>query len=108
MYLHLLSLVIAAVDLVDQHTSIMIAKSFLTSGLFTLASAASIAQPDTQKCTFDQITPSVQLKWCPCEGPFYCAKLSVLFLLSVIALPLTLSRFPLTTTIPPLAMRPYL
>ncbi|KAF4778563.1 hypothetical protein HER10_EVM0007009 [Colletotrichum scovillei] len=28
-------------------------------------------------CTFDSITPSQDLVWCPCEGQFFCAKLDV-------------------------------
>ncbi|KAL0934997.1 uncharacterized protein CTRU02_209588 [Colletotrichum truncatum] len=30
-----------------------------------------------QNCTFQSITPSTNLVWCRCEGPFYCAKLDV-------------------------------
>ncbi|WYZ46023.1 hypothetical protein EsH8_IX_000248 [Colletotrichum jinshuiense] len=30
-----------------------------------------------QQCTFDSITASADLTWCPCEGQFYCAKLDV-------------------------------
>ncbi|KXH49675.1 hypothetical protein CNYM01_01529 [Colletotrichum nymphaeae SA-01] len=30
-----------------------------------------------QDCTFDSITSSRELVWCPCEGQFFCAKLDV-------------------------------
>ncbi|KAF4636870.1 hypothetical protein G7Y89_g1204 [Cudoniella acicularis] len=41
-------------------------------GIFHLAIATS-----SSNCTFDQISPSKTLTWCPCSNGFFCAKLDV-------------------------------
>jgi hypothetical protein len=41
-------------------------------GLFHFAIATS-----SENCTFDQISPSKKLTWCPCDNGFLCAKLDV-------------------------------
>ncbi|TDZ74174.1 Tripeptidyl aminopeptidase [Colletotrichum trifolii] len=46
--------------------------STLVAALILFASPAR-----SQNCSFDTITPSQNLTWCPCEGQFLCAKLDV-------------------------------
>ncbi|TRX87757.1 hypothetical protein FHL15_011349 [Xylaria flabelliformis] len=45
---------------------------FALLGLFPFASATC-----SQNCTWDTITPSQSLIWCPCYDGFFCAKLDV-------------------------------
>jgi hypothetical protein len=56
-------------------------------GIFRLAVATS-----SENCTFDGISPSGTLTWCPCSNGFFCAKLDVRSLSPVI-LPCMLNLF---------------
>jgi hypothetical protein len=56
-------------------------------GIFRLAVATS-----SENCTFDGISPSRTLTWCPCGNGFFCAKLDVKSF-SPIILPCMLTLF---------------
>ncbi len=54
----------------------------------------------SKNCTFDGITPSKKLTWCPCDNGFFCAKLDVRLLsLPILSYVLMYSRCRLITKI---------